>query len=153
MKRSLLVMIAVVLGLGACSHDYEAGYYDDTYYETNDVVLTARNFSSDATVWFIPDRDHADSLPDELSEWLKISVYRIDAHSSYSIMFDSNDGYLTPIETYGKDDTLAVYVFKKEIWDSHSWNELASGELWSCKARYSVADALSTGGIITYPMR
>lgn len=154
MKHKLLViMAAALLSLGSCSPAYDEGYYDEEYYKTNDVALTARNFSSDATVWFIPDKEHADSLPSVLSEWQKISVFHIDAHSSYTIMFDSNDDYLTPIDTYGKEDTLAVYVFKQDIWDSCSWNELVSGEMWSCKAKYSVADALATKGIITYPMR
>lgn len=137
----------------SCSAGYDSGYYDDDYYETNDVVLTARNFSSDATVWYIPDKTHADPLSDEMSEWQKISLFEIDTHSSYCIRFDSNDNYVTPIETYGIGDTLTLYIFKKDVWDSHSWQELVNDRLWSCKARYSVADAISAKGIITYPIQ
>lgn len=152
MKRIFAVLTALVL-ICSCSADYDSGYYDDNYYETNDVVLTARNFSSDATVWYIPDKPHADPLSDEMSEWQKISLFEIDAHSSYSIRFDSKDNYVTPIETYGMGDTLTLYIFKKDVWDSHSWQELVHDGLWSCKARYSVADAISAKGIITYPIQ
>lgn len=150
----IIALIAAGFLFGACSSafDYDRGNYDDSYYETNSEVLTIRNFSSDATVWFIPDRDHAEVLPDELSEWQKISVFEVEPHSSYPILFDSNDFYVTPIETYGPEDTLIVYVFKKDVWNGYSWKELVEGRLWSCKAGYSVQDAVSSSGIITYPM-
>ncbi|MBQ0077138.1 MAG: hypothetical protein KBS55_00685 [Bacteroidales bacterium] len=155
MKRYIKLFVcaaAAVLAFASCSRDYE-GYYDNAYYEKTKNFLTLRNYSSDATVWYIPDVDHADVLPTELTEWQKIAIYSVDAHSSGSLTFDSSDNYETPVETYGVDDELVIYVFKKDVWNSHSWSELVAGQMWCGKCTLSVEDALKSNGIVTYPMR
>ena len=142
-------MLAAVCG---CDKYYD-GYYDDLYYETSKDVLTFRNFSNDTTVWFIPDSEHSGNLPEELSEWQKISIWELNPHSACTISFDSNDSYETPVETYGVNDRMVIYVFKKSVWESHSWNELVNGRMWSGKVAYSVDDVLKLNRIVTYPMR
>lgn len=152
--RKIIIALSAIALLCSCNKDYyDEGYYDDKYYKSSKEVLILRNFSSDTTVWFVPEKDHATSLPAELSEWQKISICEVQPHSSYSLTFDSNDSYVTPVETYGPSDSLQIYVFKKSVWDSHSWEELVSGKMWSGYCSLSVKDAIDLDGIVTYPMK
>ena len=156
MRRILYAAAACLLvaALSACSADkYTEGYYDSKYYESSTSYLTLRNFSSDTTFWFIPEKEYALSLPEELSEWQKISIYEVAPHSSYILTFDSSDSYVTPEETYGPEDSMAIYVFSADAWKHNSWQELVRGSLWTCSGLYSVEDILSLDGIVTYPMR
>lgn len=149
---NLLVFALVIVTLGSCK-GYDKGYYDEKYYETNVNFLTLRNYSSDATVWFVPDVEYAENLPSELSEWQRIAIYDVDAHSSGYITFDSNDNYVTPVETYGVGDKMVIYVFKKDVWEKYEWPEIVAGKMWCGKCSLSVEDARELNGIITYPMR
>lgn len=155
MKKYIVLLAAALLTLSSC----HKGGYDSMGdseippYETNQGFLLLRNYSSDDTVWFIPDKEHADNLPaDALSEWQKISVFTIAAHNSYELTYDSNDNYLTPLETYGVDDKMTFYVFKKKVWDAHTWSELVSKQLWESKCSLSVEDAIKQNRTLTYPM-
>ncbi|MBP9986961.1 MAG: hypothetical protein KBT44_03435 [Bacteroidales bacterium] len=155
MKRHIgyIFLIALaVAGLSSCDRYYD-GYYDDLYYETNTVFLTLRNYSSEATVWFIPDVKCDGELPSELSEWQKIAVYAVEPKSAVQLTFDSSDDYVTPVETYGVNDRMAIYVFKKEVWDSHDWPELVTGKMWCGRCSLSVEEARELHSIVTYPMR
>lgn len=152
MKRNIAI-IALVAAL-ACSCDkYYDGYYDPEYYKTSKEFLTLRNFSNDATVWFIPAKENSEVLPDELSEWQKISIYEINGQSALTLTFDSDDNYVTPVETYGINDKIVIYVFKKEVWDACSWEDLVKGKKWSGKCTLSVEEALASRQVVTYPMR
>jgi len=155
MKQNIIIL--ALMGIIAfvavsCNKSYD-GYYDKEYYETSTEFLTLRNFSSDSTVWFIPERDCADNLPESLSEWQKISIFELAPHSSYVLSFDSNDSYVTPVETYEVNDRIAIYVFKRSVWQSHSWAELVSGKMWSGYCRYSVDEMIELRQIVTYPMK
>ncbi|MBP9987563.1 MAG: hypothetical protein KBT44_06555 [Bacteroidales bacterium] len=152
MKKHIAI-IALIAAL-ACSCDkYYDGYYDPEYYATSKDFLTLRNYSSDVTVWFIPAKENSETLPDELSEWQKISIYEINGQSARTLTFDSEDNYVTPVETYGIDDEMVIYVFKKEIWDAYEWKDLVKGKKWSGKCSLSVKDALESKSVITYPIR
>lgn len=152
MKR-YIALIALAAAL-ACSCDkYYEGYYDPEYYKSSKEFLTLRNYSSDATVWFIPAKENSETLPEELSEWQKISIYEINGQSACTLTFDSDDSYVTPVETYGPDDRMVIYVFKKDVWDKHGWAELVTGKMWSGKTSLSVEEAVKLKKIVTYPMR
>lgn len=157
MKKTIYLIMAAAVALmaAACSKDYsyDSGYYDDRYYETSKEVLTLRNFSSDTTVWFIPELECAENLPSELSEWQKIAVTQLLPHSSGTLTFDSNDSYVTPIETYGPDDNLSIYVFKKNVWDNYLWSDIVKDRMWCGHCTLSVEEAIALRGIVTYPMR
>lgn len=155
MRKYISSILCTVLALAAavsCDRYYD-GYYDDPYYDTNTYFLTLRNYSSEATVWFIPDAECAGELPQELSEWQKISVYEVQPQSAVQLSFDSEDNYVTPVETYGIGDRMTIYVFKKNVWDNTEWSEIVAGSKWCGKCSLSVEDARKLKGIVTYPMR
>lgn len=151
MKR-YIALIAMIAGL-TCSCDKYYDRYDPKYYESSTDFLTLRNYSSDATVWFIPAKENSKVLPDELSEWQKISIFEVSGKSAVTLSFDSKDNYVTPVETYGIKDTMAIYVFKKDVWNKNEWKELVRGQKWCGKCVLSVEDALKLQKVITYPMR
>lgn len=151
-KIILAVLPAVVALVCGCDRYYDSEY-DERYYETSKDFMTLRNFSSDTTVWFIPERDNAATLPSELSEWQSISVYEIGPHSAMILTFDSNDSYVTPVETYGVEDRMVIYVFKKKVWESNDWSALVSGKMWCGCVSYSVDEIVALNKIVTYPMR
>lgn len=153
MKRNLLLIILSAVAFVSCNKDYSDGYYDPPYYEAAKSFITLRNFSSDNTVWFIPDKSCNGMLPAVLTEWQKIAIYEVAAHSSYSMTFDSNDNYVTPIESFGVNDRMTIYVFKKDVWDSHSWSELVNNQLWSSKGEYSAEDFITLNKVVTYPIQ
>lgn len=154
MKKSIIITMLAAAVLCACDKNYyREGYYDDKYYQSSKEVLTLRNFSSDETVWFVPEQRYAESLPMELSEWDKISVCQVGPHSSYTLDFDSKDNYVTPIETYGPGDRMSIYVFKKSVWEKYSWQEIVEGRMWCGHCTLSVDEAVKLDGIVTYPMR
>lgn len=148
----ILLISAAITVLGSCDR-YLDGYYDDRYYETNTDFLTLRNYSSDSTVWFIPEAGCKGDLPSELSEWQLISVYRVPPKSAVQLSFDSNDNYETPVETYGINDMMTIYVFKEKVWDKYGWGDIVAGQMWCGKCRLSVEEAVALHGIVTYPMR
>ena len=155
MKKILTLFAAAVLALSSCNKgDFDSIIGDEIPpYETNHGFMLLRNYSSDDTVWYIPDKEHADNLPtDKLTEWQQISIYTVEAHQSYELTYDSNDNYITPLETYGVDDEMTFYIFKKYVWDTHSWSELVAGKLWECKCTLSVEEALAQNRTLTYPM-
>lgn len=155
MKRHIGYLLLTVLAiaiLDSCDRYYN-GYYDDPFYETNTMFLTLRNYSSDATVWFIPDASCSGELPSELSEWQTIAIYELEPKSAVQLTFDSGDDYVTPVETYGVNDSMSIYVFKKDVWESHGWPELVSGKMWCGRCSLSVEEARKLHGIVTYPMR
>ena len=155
MKRYIFaIMLAAltVTGISSCDRYYD-GYYDDRYYETNTQFLTLRNYSSEATVWFIPEAACNGELPAEISEWQAISVYTVPPQSAVQLSFDSEDNYVTPVETYGVDDRMTIYVFKEYVWNNCGWDDIVSGSMWCGKCSLSVADARKLNGIVTYPMR
>lgn len=155
MKKNILISLSVIVAafLASSCDRYYDGYYDPAYYETSNEFITLRNYSSEATVWFIPEKENSEILPSELSEWQKISVYEIDAHSAVTLTFDSDDGCVTPVETYAPTDRMVIYVFLKKVWDSHEWAELVSGEMWTGKYSYSVDEMLQLKKIVTYPTK
>ena len=53
MKR-YIALIALAAALACSCSKYYDGYYDPEYYKSSKEFLTLRNYSSDATVWFIP---------------------------------------------------------------------------------------------------
>lgn len=155
MKKILTLFAAAVFALSSCDKEGFDSIGEETIppYETNKGFMLLRNYSSDDTVWYIPDKEHADNLPiDKLSEWQKISIFNIEAHQSYELTYDSNDNYLTPLETYGVNDKMVFYVFKKQVWEAHSWSELVTGRLWECRCELSVEDAIKQNRTLTYPM-
>lgn len=155
MKKNILIFVSVIAAAflaSSCDRYYDK-YYDPSYYETSNDFMTLRNYSSEATVWFIPAKENSGTLPSELSEWQKISIYEIDAHSAMTLKFDSLDSYVTPVETYAPTDRMVIYVFPKKVWDSHTWAELVSGEMWTGKGSYSVDEMVQLNKIVTYPMR
>lgn len=156
MKKIFVILAAAIFTLSSCNKDgyVSIGEGERPPYEDNYGFLLLRNYSSEDTVWFIPDKEHADALPEnELSEWQKISIFHIEAHSSMELTYDSSDNYTTPLETYGVEDRMTFYVFKKSVWGSHSWSELVSGQLWTCKYSLSVEEALAQNRTVTYPMQ
>lgn len=156
MKNSIshiFAALSLIALFSACSKsDYDM-METEPFHEYSTRFLVLRNYSSDDTVWFIPDKDSAASLPSELSEWQKIAIYSIPAHGKLDLTFDSTDNYVTPVETYGVNDKIVIYVFKKSVWDSNVWSALVSGKLWSGKCELSVEDARELNGFVTYPMR
>lgn len=148
-----IILVAVVLSaLCACDRYYD-GYYDDICVPAPDAFLTFRNLSSDSTVWFVPEKACAEALPEELSEWQKISIFELEPHSEQVLFLDSNDDYETPVETYGMDDRFTIYIFKKSVWNSYSWQDLVSGKMWSGKCSLTVDEALAMKATVTYPLR
>ena len=155
--RKIFILFAAVLvfALNSCNKQAfdSIGEGGVPPYEQNQGFLLLRNYSSDDTVWFIPDKEHAANLPaDALSEWQKIAIYTIAAHQSFELTYDSDDNYITPLETYGVNDKMVFYVFKKKVWETHPWSELVSGKLWVCKCELSVEDAIKQNRTLTYPM-
>ena len=153
MKKTIFA--ALLLCLVACNKGSYDSIGEDCVppYEQNQGFLLLRNYSSEDTVWYIPDREHSENLPaDALSEWQKISVFVVPAQSSVELTYDSNDNYLTPVETYGVEDNMVFYVFKKTVWDSNDWKALVSNKLWSGKCSLSVQQALAQSRTVTYPM-
>lgn len=153
--KKIIIYISVLAAavLAVSCNKYNDGYYDPAYYKTSREFLTLRNFSSEATVWFIPAKENSVTLPAELTEWQKISVYEIDAKSSYTLTFDSDDSYVTPVETYSTTDKMVIYVFPKKVWDAHTWSELVAGQMWTGKGSYTVDEMVALKKIVTYPMR
>lgn len=151
---SIITVLAAALLISGCNKYYD-GIEDseNKYVEHNSRFLILRNYSSDDTVWFIPDKDCATTLPAVLDEWHKISVFEVEAHSSYDLTFDSTDNYVTPVETYGVNDKMVFYVFKKSVWEANDWATLVSGKMWSGKCELSVDDARALNGFVTYPMK
>lgn len=151
----ILVAVAALLLLPGCNKDYMKDYDErEPFKENKRTFLILRNYSSDDTVWFIPDKAFSVALPAApLDEWHKISVFEVKAHSSYELTFDSTDNYVTPVETYGPDDRMLFYVFKKDVWDSNEFPDLVSGQMWSGKCSLSVEEARELNGFVTYPMR
>ena len=154
MKRiySIILAVAALLVLSACDRYYD-GYYDDEYYESSTNFLTLRNFSSDTTVWFIPEKAYAESLPAELSEWQRISIFELWPHSSEILSFDSGDNYETPLETYGVADRFTIYIFKKSVWESYTWQDIVNGKMWCGKCSLTVDDAVAQKRVVSYPIR
>jgi len=155
MKNNIIstIFLAFVAMAAVSCDKYYDGYYDPAYYETSTNFMTLRNYSSEATVWFIPARENSETLPSELSEWQKISIYELGAKSSMTLSFDSDDSYVTPVETYSPTDKMVIYVFPKTVWDSHTWAELVAGKMWTGKCSYSVDEMVALKKIVTYPMR
>ncbi|MGN1226917.1 MAG: hypothetical protein ACI4TL_06755 [Candidatus Cryptobacteroides sp.] len=154
--KKIFVILTTLFCLVSCMQKGYDSIGEDCVppYEHNQGFMLLRNYSSDDTVWFIPDKDHAENLPTEsLTEWQKISVFTVPAHSSYELYYDSQDNYITPVETYGVEDRMVFYVFKKEIWDSKSWQELVEGQLWSGNCSLSVEEARAQNCTLTYPMQ
>ena len=158
MKKNTFFAIisSIVLGAllpGCDPYGYDS-YTDPYSYDTSSDVLSLRNFSSDTTVWYIPDRESAlGTLPAELSEWQKIAIFEILPHSTYYLSFDSGDNYVTPLETYQTTDALSIYVFKKADWRTHTWEELIQNELWCYFGTYTVEQAVAANCTITYPIQ
>ena len=153
MKKTIFA--ALLLCLVACNKGSYDSIGEDCVppYEPNQCVQLRRNNSTEQTARYIPDREHSENLPaDALSEWQKISVFVVPAHSSVELTYDSNDNYLTPVETYGVEDNMVFYVFKKTVWDSNDWKALVSNKLWSGKCSLSVQQALAQSRTVTYPM-
>lgn len=153
MAKHLIRIVVLALSLTVLSScfQYNNGYFDIPLYEGNTDYLTLKNYSSESTIWLIPDAEHAGQLPSELSDWLKTDLYEIEPRMSRQLSFDSTDGYVTPAETYGIGDKMVIYVFKKEIWDNHGWEEIVEGSLWCNKYTLSVDDALNHNKTIIYP--
>lgn len=151
---SYFILTAFMLAAVAACDRYSDGYgYDPSYYRTSSEYMTLRNFSSDTTVWFVPEKQYADALPDSLTEWQRISVYRIAPHSSFILTYDSSDSYVTPEETYGPEDSFTIYVFKSRDWNMYPWKTLVSGQKWVGKVSMTVEEAAGLNNIVTYPMR
>ena len=152
MKKTIFALILATLAATACSK-----YYDDyswwNYDYSDASFATLCNYSSEATVWFIPEKKYADNLPEELTEWHKISVYEIAPRESLTLTFDSDDDYVTPIETYGTGDSMVFYVFHKSDWDTHSWKELREGRMWTGWCSLSVSQMLEKNSKLTYPFQ
>ena len=156
MKNSILslavtALLSCVLYSGCWK--YDCGYYEETYIPTEDVFATLKNYSSEDTVWYIPDKEHSEELPQTLSDWQKISVYEIPARSSENLYFDSTDNYTTPLETYGTADAMVFYVFRKSDWDSHSWEELLNGQMWAGRCSLTVTQMLDSDQTVSYPFQ
>ena len=152
MKRNILAFVLVSVLAVSCDWYYD-GFDEYRYYDNTTQFLTLRNYSSEATVWFIPSKENSENLPSELSEWQKISIYDVDSRSSMSLDFDSDDNYVTPVETYSPTDRMVIYVFLKSVWDSHTWAELVNGQLWSAKVSYSVEEIVAQNKTVTYPIQ
>lgn len=152
MKRYILALAAALLAATSCDKAYEGSYPVSDPVENNVSFMMLRNFSSETTVWFIPDKACATSLPTVLSEWQLISVWEVKPNSKVSVTFDSNDGYVTPIETYGVDDKMAFYVFKKSVWDSNDWATLVKNKMWCGCCFLSASEVLEMNRMVTYPI-
>lgn len=149
---NIMVTALVFMVLSSCDRYYD-GYYDDIHHSTSTGFLNLKNYSSEATVWFIPDAETAGNLPSELSEWQKIDVYEVAPQSSVCLTFDSEDNYVTPVETYGIGDRMEIYVFKKDVWDNYGWAEIVAGRMWCGRFSLSVEEARELNGTVTYPTR
>ena len=151
--RSFAFAALLLLVLSAGCSKYYVGYYEETEVPTEGTFATLRNHSSEDTVWYIPDKDHAGSFPEALSDWQKIALYEIPARSSCSLCFDSEDDYITPVETYGISDAMVFYVFRKSDWDSHSWKELYEGRMWAGIRTLTVSQMLDAGKVVNFPFQ
>ena len=151
MNKSIIPFIVIASALVSCSK-YVDGYIDYNYgSSTEGSFVTLNNYSSDATVWYIPDLEHASALPETLTEWQKTSVYEVDAHSSFTVWFDSTDGYVTPEETYGVSDTMPFYVFKKSDWDAFTWQELVQDQMWAGVRNFTVQQMIDADSNVIFP--
>ena len=145
-----LLLLPVLLLATGCDK-YNVGNTSYDYIQTSSSFATLNNYSSRATVWYIPEKQYADSFPETLSEWQKIDVYEIEARSSHTLTFDSDDNYVTPIETYGASDSMVFYVFFKSDWDSFSWKELCEGKMWAGKCTLTAEQLVKASRTVTYP--
>ena len=150
MKKIIITLMAA-MSLLSCAKYYDTSWV--SYWDSADFFVTLKNYSSDDLIFFIPEKQYAENLPLQLSDWQKISVYEVKANSSISIEFDSDDNYETPIETYGVDDKMFFYIFKQSVWDSNSWEDLVNGKKWVACNSYSVEKIIALKRTISYPIK
>lgn len=100
----------------------DRGDYFDYYPYPDYFLMTLSNDTDIPTVWFIPEK--GEGLPDEkpTPDEGSQSCFPLDKRSSKDIYVSEKVTH--PTQTYGPEETVPIYVFEAEFFESASWDEI-----------------------------
>lgn len=151
MKRIVKYVFAGLLSVLFCAScfSYDLRDMEPSYREYP--VVTLQNTSSRDIVWFVPDAEYADSLPDSLTESMVNNMFIQSPGYAFAVCyFIPNKSGLDPwvepfpqLINYAPGDDVDFYVFDAEVVDTTDWKTIKDNSLWlarySCSAK-AIAD-------------